>query len=99
MEVTQGERTATLADTTDHWLSDDDSFALWLNTSFPPAGREVPALVEDLLHHGLTVDGQAPYEEVTLARLEALIDSVPPLTEDNILHHDDGTWSAKQTSE
>lgn len=63
MIVTQGERTATLADTTDHWLSDDDSFALWLNTAFPPARREVPALVDELRHHGLTVDGQPPHEE------------------------------------
>lgn len=61
MIVTQGERTAKLADTL--WASDDDSFALWLNTAFPPADREAPALIDELRHHGLTVDGQAPHDE------------------------------------
>ncbi len=94
MKITQGDNVATLASSTDRWESADESFALWLNTTFPPAGRVVPELVEELRHHGLAVDGQEPYPDApTLAQLDALIDSIKPLSDDHIVYHEDGTWS------
>lgn len=35
------------------WSHEEPTTALWLNTSFPPAGREASELVVDLTAHGI----------------------------------------------
>jgi hypothetical protein len=35
------------------WEHDDPTTALWLNTSFPPAGREAAELIVELTAHGI----------------------------------------------
>ena len=37
------------------WSHDDPNTALWLNTSFAPAGREMVAVILDLNAHGVYV--------------------------------------------
>ena len=36
-----------------HWTHDVPGTALWLNTSFPPAGREASELLVALTAHGI----------------------------------------------
>lgn len=36
-----------------HWTHDVPGTALWLNTSFPPAGRESSELLVELTAHGI----------------------------------------------
>ena len=35
------------------WEHDEPTTALWLNTSFPPAGREASELIVELTAHGI----------------------------------------------
>lgn len=35
------------------WAHDEPTTALWLNTSFPPAGREAAELIVELTAHGI----------------------------------------------
>lgn len=37
------------------WTHDEPGTALWLNTSFPPAGKTVEALRAELVAHGVEV--------------------------------------------
>jgi hypothetical protein len=35
------------------WAHDEPTTALWLNTSFPPAGREASEMIVELTAHGI----------------------------------------------
>ena len=39
-----------------HWTHDVPGTALWLNTSFPPRGRELDAFVAELQSYGIAVE-------------------------------------------
>lgn len=54
MSATDGTHDAQLIG--DRWHSVNPSFALWLNTAFPRAGRTDAALAEDLEAHGLAAE-------------------------------------------
>ena len=57
MEVREDDSVAMLDEDSRLFTSDDASFALWLNTAFRAVGRDDDTVREDLLTHGLMVDG------------------------------------------
>lgn len=62
MSATDGTNAAQLIG--DRWESVNPSFALWLNTAFPRAGRDDAALAFDLEAHGLACEYGAEAEPV-----------------------------------